>query len=191
MKSILIILASVGVSIGATYLVVSNQKTREFNAEKARIMADRDAVVEKLERDLKRARGQAPRVETVTSTVEVEVDGRQSPQELINRLASIQPTSESDRAAQLREIIYLMESLRERGQESIPAISMFLAKNLDVDYDPPRDRGSEGGDGRGGTGGDGGFRGRSPGDFGGFRSRGGDGGSRERGSQPSSSPSGQ
>jgi hypothetical protein len=190
MKTILAVLAAAGVSAGATYMVVSNQKTAEFGKERARLQEEYEGKVEKLERDLKRAKGQSPRIETVTSTVEVEVDGRPTPDQIIQKLASIQPASgDTERAAQLREIIHHMESLREHGQGAVPAISGFLAKNQDVDYEPSFNRSPEGGgDGRGDgrddgrsrfgdRGGPGGFGGRGgpPGGFGGG-DRGGFGG---------------
>jgi len=186
MKTILAVLAAAGVSAGATYLVVSNQKAAEFGKERAKLQEEFEGRVEKLERDLKRAKGQSPRVETVTSTVEVEVDGRPTPDQIIQKLAAIQPASgDSERATQLREIIHLMESLREHGQGAVPAISGFLAKNQDVDYEPTFNRNPEGGgdgreDGRsrfGDRGGPGGFGGRGgpPGGFGGG-DRGGFGG---------------
>lgn len=176
MKTALLVLASVGISVGATYVVVSNKKSAELNSQLAAKQAEWDAEKDRLERDLKRARGQAPRIETVNNTVEVAVDNRQSPEQIIQRLSQIQPGTGEDRAAQQREIIFLLESLRERGQESVPAISGFLAKNQDVDYEPART--DNGDSGRGGSGGDqGGFRNRGPGgDQGGFRNRSGGGG---------------
>ena len=190
MKTALLVLASVGISVGATYVVVSNKKTAELNTQLAAKQAEWDAEKDKLERDLKRARGQSPRIETVNNTVEVAVDNRQSPEEIIQRLSQIQPGTGEDRAAQQREIIFLLESLRERGQSSVPAISSFLAKNQDVDYEPARTDNGDGGRGPGGQGGDqGGFRGRGGpgGDQGGFRNRGGGtpgGGFRTRGGGP-------
>ncbi|MEW6305592.1 MAG: hypothetical protein AB1705_19105 [Verrucomicrobiota bacterium] len=178
MKTILLLLAAAGISAGATYLVVSNKKTAEFAKQRAELQAQWDTEKEKLERDLKRARSTAPRVETTTTTVEVPVDGRMAPAEIIQRLSRIQPTSEAERANQLREIIHLLETLREHGQAGVPAIRGFLAQNQDIDYEPASRGEGDGerrfGDRGGGFGGDRGPGDRGPGDRGpgGFRGRG-------------------
>ncbi len=167
MKTALLVVAAVGISVGATYMVVSNKKDAEFNTKLAAQKEDWEAEKEKLERDLKRARGQSGKIETVTTTEVVQVDGRPTPDQLIQRLASVQMKEDSDRAAQLREIIHAMESLREHGQSAVPAISGFLAKNQDVDYEPTFNRGGDDGGGRGGDRGS--FRGFGGGDRGGDR----------------------
>lgn len=175
MKTLLVLLAAVGVSAGATYVIVSNKKSAEFAKERAALQEKWETEKEKLERELRRAKGQSSRVETVTTTVEVPVDGRVTPEQIIQRLARIQPATESaDRATQLREIIHLLESLREHGQAGVPAIRAFLALNQDVDYEPA---GFGGPDGPGGGGDGGRFRGPPDGfrggPFGGDRGPGG------------------
>lgn len=187
MKAIFLSLVAVGVAVGATHVVVTNKQTAKHAVEVAALQAQWDAEKDKLERELKRARGQAPRLETITETVEVTVDGRDTPQQLIQRLAKIQPASDSERVTQLREIIHLLESLKEHGQAGVPAISAFLALNQDVEYEPARTEGGEGGGGdrggdrgRGGFG-DGGRGGPGGGGPGGFGGRGGPGGFGGRG----------
>jgi hypothetical protein len=166
MKNLLALVLAVGVASGATFVVVSNKKSAAFAGERERLQAEWDAEKEKLERELRRLRGQTPRVETLTTTVEVPVDGRITPDQIIQRLARVQPaTDNTERANQLREVIHLLESLREHGHASVPAIRGFLALNQDIDYDP-----AGGGGGPGGPGGFGGgdgerSRGGPPGGF--------------------------
>lgn len=162
MKIVLAILLVAGVSFGATYLYVSNEKTAEFRKEKAEMEAKWSDEKERLERELSTAKNKSPRVEQVTETVEVVKTAQKTPEEILAILLQTKPASGNDRYQSIRSIIHQLESLRELGPKALPSIKAFLAKNEDISYERERETDANGQpqDGRGGRGGPpGGFRG--------------------------------
>ena len=171
MKTLIALLVSAGVGFGAAYLYVSNQKDDQFKKyrveleEKARTERDR------ADKDLKLARNRAPKVEQVTTTVEVPVAIKASPKEIMDRLVKLKPAAGAARSQSIRQIVHQLENFSDLGHESVPTIGGFLKLNQDVEYE----RANEGtnssganvsiipGGGRGGRGGGGGgFGGQTP-----------------------------
>jgi hypothetical protein len=178
MKLILAVVIAAGVSAGGAYLVVSNKQSEEFDRQLTAKQLEWDNEREKLERELRRMRGQAPRIETVTTTVEVPVSDNPSAAQILSRLTQMKPgSSDADRYRTIREIIHQMESLVDLGPSALPAIRAFLTQNQDIPYERERQPEGEQGDGGRGPGGPGG-PGAGPGgpggrpDFGNFFSSG-------------------
>lgn len=174
MKIILASLAAAGVGFGAAYLYVSNEKTTEFQKEKAALQTQWEESAGKLERELREAKNRAGRVEQVTETVEVVKTVQKTPKEILDKLVQIKPAAGNARYASIREIIHHLESLAEIGPGALPSIRTFLKQNVDVSYERERERPLNadgtpqiaGGPGQGGPGG--GPGGPGGGDRGGF-----------------------
>jgi len=163
MKLILASVLAAGVGFGAAYVYVSNEKTAEFRKEKTALESQWTENKEKLERDLREAKGKAGRVEQITETVEVVKTAQKTPKEILDKLMQIKPASTGNaRYASIREIIHHLESLNELGAGALPSIRNFLKQNVDVSYERERQQqvdengnpvpgGNNGGDrGRGG-----------------------------------------
>ncbi|HSH95236.1 MAG TPA: hypothetical protein VK968_13875 [Roseimicrobium sp.] len=152
MKTLITLLLVAGIASGATWFLVSRKQAAVAERERTELATKWTKEKEALEREIKRLANKAPRVEVVTKSVPV--DGRVTPAEIINQLVAIQPGEGADRSSRLREIIHLLESLREHGDNGVPAIRDFLARNEDIPYetasaanDDPRARfGNPGGD---------------------------------------------
>lgn len=175
MKIILVSLAAAGVGFGAAYVYVSNEKTAEFQKEKARIESQWSDEKERLEREAKAAKSKPARVEQVTETVEVVKTLQKSPQEILDKLVQLKPAAGNGNArySSIRDIIHQLESLNDLGPAALPAIKGFLKQNIDVSYErervqPTEDPNQPGGQPQGGRGGPGGQNGGGRGNFGGF-----------------------
>ena len=168
MKALIAVVAVAGISAAGAWFAASNQQAARFQTEKQKLQAQWDEEKTRLDRDLKRARSQSPRVETVTETVEIPVAHKASPQQILSKLTSLKPPAgETERIRALREIIHYLETLADLGEESLPHIRSFLAQNVDIPYERERERDREGeNQGQGGPGGDGRGPGgdRGPGD---------------------------
>ena len=177
MKTLIALLVSAGVGLGAAYLYVSNQKDDQFKKYRGELEDKARAERDKAEKDLKLAKNRAPKVEQVTTTVEVPVAFKASPKEIMDRLVKLKPAAGAARSQSIRQIVHQMENLSDLGQESVPVIGGFLKLNQDVEYERA-ERAAEGataggaavtitpGGGRGGRGGGqggGGFGGGGPG----------------------------
>ena len=173
MKVIIASIAAAGVGFGAAYVYVSNEKTAEFQKEKARIESEWTETRDRLEREAKSAKNKPARVEQVTETVEVVKALQKNPKEILDKLVQIKPGTGSARYSSIRDIIHQLESLNDIGQPALPAIRAFLKQNIDVSYERERQqedpnqqtaggRGPGGPGGQGGPGGRGGFNGPPP-----------------------------
>lgn len=172
MKTFAIALITAGVAASGAWFVSANKKTEQFQQEKQALMDQWQSEKDLLDRELRRAKGQAPRVETITETVEVPIASKASPDQLLAKLSQLKPAGEdADRYRGIREIIHHLESLADLGPEALPYIRQFLAQNVDISYERERTReGENQGGGPGGPGGGdnrGGDGGRGPGGGGG------------------------
>lgn len=180
MKTLIAVVTVAGVCAAGAWFVAANKKTAEFQKERQTLLDQWQDEKDRLERDLRRAKGQTPRVETVATTVEVPVATKSSPQQILAHLTHMKPAGgEAERIRSIREIIHHLETLADLGPEALPHIRSFLAQNLDVSYEREREREGDnqnnpqgnpqgGGPDRGGPDGrgPGGFRGPGEGDRG-------------------------
>jgi hypothetical protein len=116
-----------GVAIGfaAAYAIVSKQK---------------DALLEKLKAQppaavAVAAPAAAPAEKVVVVSVPAAPAGESS-QDIINDLLNVKLGAGSDRNAELRRVVFKLESLAQRGKLAVPAIREFIGRNVDVDYGP-------------------------------------------------------
>jgi hypothetical protein len=132
MKIILAIVLAGGIGFAAAYGYVVHQKDLQLKAQQAQWQAEKD----RLARELADAEKKAGRVETVTvhTPAAATAPAKLSAQEWLERLIKIQPGSGAERIGKLREIVYCLGGLAETGQEAVPVIGAFLAKNEDVNY---------------------------------------------------------
>ena len=135
MKTLLIILASVGVAFASAYLIVTNQMDTRNKQEMTAAQAQWQEEKSQLESALAVARRQSgpQSVSSISSAVSPQ-PSLLSPKQIIDALAAIKPTSGLERTHQIRQIVYYFESLTEWEQEALPDIKEFLARNEDVDY---------------------------------------------------------
>jgi hypothetical protein len=88
-----------------------------------------------LEAQLAAARNKKQKVEQVTT--EVAVSTKRSPKEILENLLKLQPSG-STRIFTIRKIVHELEDLAALGDEAVPDIREFLAKNSDLDYSVER-----------------------------------------------------
>lgn len=129
MKAFIIGTFAAGAAAGATYLAVSNhQPAHDWSKEKASLEATFQAEKDRLQAELEKERKRSGRVETV----EVEVSTALSPDQIMERLKSLHPSSEKQK--NLREIMFHFQSLVAHKDNAVPAISRYLALNEDISY---------------------------------------------------------
>ncbi len=129
MKAFIIGTLAAGAAAGATYVVVSNtQPSGDWSKEKASLEATFQAEKDRLQAELAKERKRSGRVETV----EVEVSNALSPDQIMERLKTIHPQGERQKA--LREIMFHFQSLVAHRELSVPAIAAYLALNEDIPY---------------------------------------------------------
>ena len=81
------------------------------------------------------ARRRTPEVRTLTKTLSTTVTNSISPEEIIARLAKMNPeTSEDSRNQVLRQVVHHLQMLVEQGESALPVVRDFLKQNKDVDY---------------------------------------------------------
>ena len=129
----LLFVAAVGFAAGAIY--ISRQKDSQFQKTKAGLEEQWQAERQRLEKDLKLARNRPARVEQVTSTVQVPVATRPSPQEIIDKLIALKPAGGAMHNQTIRKVVHQLESLVELGPAALPTIRAFMRLNQDVDYE--------------------------------------------------------
>ena len=129
MKKLIVILLAAGVSFASTYFVVSNQKAAQLKAAQAQW----DAEKAQLQASAAVKDSPAPAPTVIASAAPV-APAEESPQDILNDLLSIKLGSGSGRNTALRVIVYKLETLAQRGKASVPAIRLFLGRNVDVEY---------------------------------------------------------
>ncbi|EEF59186.1 hypothetical protein [Pedosphaera parvula] len=132
MKTIIAVLLAAAVGFAAAYGYVVHQKDLQLKAQQAQWQSEKDG----LDKQLADAQNKAGRIEKVTvqAAAAPVAPVKVSAQEWLDRLIKIQPGSGAGRIEKLREIVFCLGSLAETGQEAVPVIGAFLAKNEDVNY---------------------------------------------------------
>jgi hypothetical protein len=133
MKTIIVICAAVGLTLVATYLVVSYQKAAEFNRERDLLQRGWDAERAELEAALKAAKRPGS-IATANSPGSDPALGRSSAHEILEKLKKTRVLPGEQRNQSVRHIIHQLESLADLGPDGLPAIRDFLGKFEDVDY---------------------------------------------------------
>jgi uncharacterized membrane protein YgcG len=124
MKTLVAIILALGVGFAAAYVIVSTQK---------------DAQLEKLrEQSQVAAAAPAPApVEKVIMAAAPSAPAEESPQDILDDLLNVKLGNGSARNTGLRLVIFKLETLSQRGKPAVPAIRVFLGRNIDVDYNQP------------------------------------------------------
>jgi hypothetical protein len=147
MNRLLVTCAAVAIACVATYILVSNQKTAQFNKEREFLRASWEAERAELEAAIRSARGRGTPVAVASRQAGA---AQSSGKEILERLGKMKVLSGEQKAASVRRIIHELESLADLGPEALPAIREFLGKFEDVEYsgeardeDKPRDAAAE------------------------------------------------
>ena len=134
MKTVIAVLVAVvlGFAAGCLYLSRKNaERSAQGSAEESNWAAEKAA----LEQQLAEARGRMPEVRTVTRTLNNTVTNKLAPEEILARLAKLNPeTSEDSRNTVLRQIVHHLQLLADLQDEALPVIRDFLKQNKDIDY---------------------------------------------------------
>ena len=131
MKVLITILLAASIGFAAAYVIVSNRHEAMLKTERARMEAQWQAERESLETQLAVAKNKKPKVEQVTT--EVAVASKRSPKEILENLLKLQPSG-TTRIFTIRKIVHELEDLAALGDQAVPDIRGFLAKNSDLDY---------------------------------------------------------
>ena len=134
MKTVIAVLVAVvlGFAAGCLYLSRKNaERSAQGSAEESNWAAEKAA----LEQQLAEARRRMPEVRTVTRTLNNTVTNKLAPEEILARLAKLNPeTSEDSRNTVLRQIVHHLQLLADLQDEALPVIRDFLKQNKDIDY---------------------------------------------------------
>jgi hypothetical protein len=118
MKTLVAIVLALGVGFAAAYVLVSRQK---------------DAPTEQLKAQPPVAATPAP-VEKVVMVSAPAAPAQESPQDILDDLLNVKLGTGSARNTGLRLVVFKLESLSLRGSLAVPAIRVFLGRNIDVNY---------------------------------------------------------
>jgi hypothetical protein len=120
MKTLVTIILALGIGFAAAYVIVSKQK---------------DAQLEKLKAQPQIAAAPAPPpVEKVIMAAAPSAPPEESPQDILDDLLNVKVSTGSARNTGLRLVVFKLETLAQRGKAAVPAIRVFLGRNIDVDY---------------------------------------------------------
>lgn len=121
MKTLVAIILALGVGFAAAWFIVSSQKNAQLEQLKAPPPATvaAPAPVEKIV--------MMPAPATPAPVVE-------SPQEILDELLNIKLGADNSRNADLRLVVFKLETLKQRGASAVPAIRAFMGRNVDVNY---------------------------------------------------------
>ena len=120
MKTLVAIILALGVGFAAAYVVVSKQK---------------DALIEQLKAQKPQPQAAAPApVEKVIVAAAPSAPAGESPEDILNDLLGIKMDSGEAHNNALRMVVFKLEELAQRGNPAVPAIRLFLGRNVDVDY---------------------------------------------------------
>ena len=132
MKILLALCAAVGLTFVATYLLVSSQKTAQFNRERELLKSGWDAERAELEAALRAAKQRSGSSRTAAPADSAA--GKSSARDILDRLKKTKVLGGEQRISSIRHIVHQLESLTDLGSDALPAIHEFLAKFEDVDY---------------------------------------------------------
>ncbi|MEY2407870.1 MAG: hypothetical protein QOF48_540 [Verrucomicrobiota bacterium] len=134
MKTIIAVLIAVVLGFAGGYFYIS-RKNAEGAATASAAESTWAAEKAALEQQLADARRRSPEVRTVTRTLNTTVTNKLAPEEILARLARLNPeTSEDSRNSVLRQVVHLMETLADAEEAALPVIRDFLKRNKDIDY---------------------------------------------------------
>jgi hypothetical protein len=145
MKILFALCAAVGLTLLATYLLVSHQRAAQYARERDLLRSGWDAERAELEAALKAAKQRSGSSRAVVSEPGT---GKSAAHDILERLKKTKVLTGEHRVVSIRHIVHQLESLVDLGPEALPAIREFLAKFEDVDYsgdphddekDPSRD----------------------------------------------------
>jgi hypothetical protein len=121
MKTLVAIVLALGVGFAAAYVIVSQQKDAQLEKLKAQPQV---AVA---------APAPAP-AEKVVMVAAPAAPAEESPQDILDDLLNVKLGTGSARNTGLRLVVFKLETLSLRGKSAVPAIRVFLGRNIDVDY---------------------------------------------------------
>jgi hypothetical protein len=133
MKMLVALCAAVAAACLAVYLVVSHQKTAQFERERQVLQTGWDSEKAELEAALRAAKRPSS-VPTVSAPAAEPALGKLPAHEILERLKKTKVLPGEQRNASIRRIVHQLESLVDLGPEALPEIKEFLAKFEDVDY---------------------------------------------------------
>jgi hypothetical protein len=107
MKNLILVVIAAALGFGAAYLVVSQNGEKQLSALRAQL-------------------AQASSVEPAPA--------KDTPQEILQKLAVLNPNAVTNRPRAARQIIFYLESLVNAGDSAVQPISDFIATGKDVDY---------------------------------------------------------
>lgn len=134
MKPVIAVLVAALVGFGASYIYLSKKHVKQATEEAANA-ADWENEIASLRQQLAEAKRRPAEVRTVTHSTSTTVTNKLSPEEIMQRLLKLNPsTSDEPRNRTFRHIIYHLQMLADLGAEALPTIHAFLKENKDVDY---------------------------------------------------------
>ncbi|MEP6664605.1 MAG: hypothetical protein ABJC04_13170, partial [Verrucomicrobiota bacterium] len=131
MKTLIAIVLAASTGFAAAYFFVSGQNEMALKNERAKVEAQWQTDKQKLERELANARNKKDKGEEITK--EVTVVSHRSAKEILDNLLTLQPTG-ANRIQVIRKIVHELEDLASLGNEAVPDIRAFLARNADLEY---------------------------------------------------------
>ena len=150
MKTLLAIVLAAVVAFAAAWLVSTSRTAARFQAQLADQQKNFDSEKSRLDAALKAAQKKAsvreaaqpsePAASPAAATSATKtIFQRPSPQETLDELVNLKLRPGPRQADLIKQVIQHFESLVDAGEESLPVIRAFLAKNLEFDYEEDTD----------------------------------------------------
>ena len=158
MKNVILMLAAAAVASGATYWLVSADKSSAKEKATAELARKHETTQAGMRNELNAAKAQRPVIITVDNN-EGEAPTVATVEEILTRL---QELKSGDKRVK-RRAVYFLESLVDRGDAALPPIAAFLEQNVDLELqslvdpksqpaDEQKNKGGKGGDKKGAKG---------------------------------------
>jgi hypothetical protein len=155
MKNVILMLAAAAVASGATYWLVSTDKSLVKEEATAELAREHETTQAGMRNELNAAKAQRPVIITVDNN-EGEATTVASVEDILTRLQELKA---GDKRAK-RRAVYFLESLVDRGDAALPPIAAFLEQNVDLELQSlgdlksqpakeQKNRGGKGGDKKG------------------------------------------
>ena len=128
MKNVILMLAVAAVASGATYWLVSADKSSANEKATAELAREHDTTQAGMRNELNAAKAQRPVIITVDGN-EGEAPTVATVEEILTRLQELKA---GDKRVK-RRAVYFLESLVDRGDAALPAIAKFLERNVDLE----------------------------------------------------------
>jgi hypothetical protein len=124
MKTLAAVILALAIGFAAAYVIVSWQKDAQLEQLKSQPQVAAVAVP-----------AAAPEEKIVTVPAPATpASAAESPQEILDELLNVKLGEGSSRNAALRLVIFKLETLKQIGAGTVPAIRAFISRNVDVDY---------------------------------------------------------